>query len=269
MNRSAWKTWSAAFLSVVLILFPGLSLPAQQGACATQTGPKMPDLIVDANLLRSQIFLSTENYGGSTCTVQEGCVSGPGKHLLLRFNGSTANIGKTDLVIGDPAACGTLFVFDQCHQHYHFKDFATYRVWTQAAYQTWVASRDLTQPVSVGINAQLLDMATANGQLVSVRKQGFCLTDDGAFLPTAGPAFFQNCFNNQGISVGWEDIYAPQIPCQFIEIDSLTDGTYVLEMHVNPEHVLPESNYVNNTAAVTFQFTTKQGNSGPTIQVLP
>src|SRR5260370_16936028 len=122
MNRSGWKTWSAAFLSVVLILFPGLSLPAQQGACATQTGPKMPDLIVDAALLRSQIFLSTENYGGSTCTVQEGCVSGPGKHLLLRFNGTTANIAKPHLVIVDPASFETLFVFYQFHHPYPFHD---------------------------------------------------------------------------------------------------------------------------------------------------
>ncbi|HXJ06328.1 MAG TPA: lysyl oxidase family protein [Candidatus Acidoferrum sp.] len=269
MNRSAWKTWGAAFLSVILISFPGAPLRSQQGACATQTGPNMPDLIVDGNLLRTQIFLSTETYGASTCTVREGCVSGPGKHLLLRFNGSTANIGKADLVIGDPGSCSTLFVFDECHQHYHFKDFAVYRVWTQAAYQTWVASRDLTQPASVGINAQLLDMAIANGQLVSVHKQGFCLTDDGAFLPTAGPAVFQNCFNNQGISVGWEDIYSPQLPCQFAQIDNLTDGTYVLEMHVNPEHVLPESDYTNNASAVTFQFSSKRGNTGPTIQVLP
>lgn len=83
----------------MLISFPGFPLLAQQGACAAQIGPKMPDLIVDANLLRSQMFLSTENCGGSTCTVLEGCVSGPGKHLLLRLNGSTANIGKADLVI--------------------------------------------------------------------------------------------------------------------------------------------------------------------------
>src|SRR5260370_2752641 len=269
MRISGLKICIVALLAVLLSSPLGSPVRAQQGTCATQIGPKMPDLIVDQAVLAAQMFVTEETFGGSTCTVKEGCVTSPGKHLLLRFNGSTANVGKADLVIGNHAACGALFVFDQCHQHYHFKDFATYRVWTQAAYQTWVASRDLTQPVSVGINAQLLDMAIANGQLVSVRKQGFCLTDDGAFLPTAGPAFFQNCFNNQGISVGWEDIYAPQIPCQFIEIDSLTDGTYVLEMHVNPEHVLPESNYVNNTAAVTFQFTTKQGNSGPTIQVLP
>lgn len=269
MNRSERKTWCAAFISILLVSLPGTPLRSQQGPCAVQTGPKMPDLIVDAALLRSQIFLSTENYGGSTCTVQEGCVSGPGRHLLLRFNGSTANIGKADLVIGDPGSCGTLFVFDQCHQHYHFKDFASYRIWTLSAYQIWVASRDLTQPASVGINAQLLDMAAANGQLVATRKQGFCMSDDGAFLPTAGSAVYQNCDNNQGLSVGWEDQYAPQIPCQFVQVDDLTDGTYVLEMHVNPEHLIPESNFANNTAAVTFQFAAKHGNSGPTVQVLP
>src|SRR6266849_977760 len=124
MKRSGRKRWCVALLSALLLSVPGTPLRAQPGPCAPQIGHKMPELIVDETLLKSQIFLSTENYGGNTCTVQEGCVSGPGKHLLLRFNGSTANIGKADLVIGNPASCGNLFIFDDCHQHYHFQQFA-------------------------------------------------------------------------------------------------------------------------------------------------
>lgn len=268
MKFSASKFFVVAIL-VAVLCSPIISrVKAQQAACATQTGPHQPDLIVDQTLLGSQIFLSQENFPGSSCRVKDGCVTSPGNHLLLRFNGSTANVGKAALVIGDPASCSSLFYLDACENEYHFSGFADYRVWTLAGYQNWVANRDLTIPVSSGINAQLISAAILQGQLITARKQGFCMVDTTPYSSNAGPAFFQNCDNNQGLSVGWEDQYPPQLPCQFVQIDSLVNGTYVLEMHVNPELILPESDYTNNTGAVMFQFTAKHGNSGPSIQVL-
>ena len=258
-----------ALLVILLLTTPmGSPVRAQQGTCATQIGPKMPDLIVDQLVMGAQMFLTEETFGNSTCTVKEGCVTSPGKHLLLRFNGSIANVGKADLVIGNPGSCGNLFTFDDCHQHYHFQRFADYRVWTLDGYNTWVANRDLTISADAGINAQLISLALSRGQLKTTRKQGFCITDDVPYLSTAGPATYQNCDTTQGLSVGWEDQYPPQIPCQFAQIDGLVDGAYVLEMHVNPELALPESDYTNNTGAVRFQFTAKHGNSGPSIQIM-
>ena len=269
MRISGLKICIVALLAVLLSSPLESPVLAQQGACATQIGPHKPDLIVDQAVLASQMFVTEETFGGSTCTVKEGCVTSPGKHLLLRFNGSTANVGKADLVIGNPGSCGNLFIFDDCHQHYHFQQFAVYRVWTLDGYDTWVANRDLTISADAGINAQLIALALSSGELTSTRKQGFCITDDVRYLSTAGPATYQNCDTTQGLSVGWEDQYPPQIPCQFAQIDGLVDGMYVLEMHVNPELILPESDYTNNTGAVMFQFTAKHGNTGPSIQVLP
>src|SRR6266849_412806 len=268
MKISVLKVFPVALLVVVLCPPIGSPVRAQQTACATQVGPHKPDLIVDQALLRSQIFLTEENFGGSTCTVRENCVTSPGKHQLVRFNASVANIGKTALVIGNPASCGNLFIFDECHQHFHFRNFADYRMWTVSAYQTWVASRDLTQPTNVGMNATLLDMAKQNGQLLVTRKQGFCMTDDAPFLSNAVPAVYQNCDNNQGLSVGWEDQYPPQIPCQFLQIDDLAEGDYFLEVHSNPDQLLPESDYTNNTATVKVHFTPKHGSSAASIQVI-
>ncbi len=268
MKISGLKVFIFAMLFVVLCPPIGSPVRAQQGSCATQIGPKMPDLIVDQVVMGAQMFLTEETFGNSTCTVKEGCVTSPGKHLLLRFNGSIANVGKADLVIGNPGSCGNLFIFDDCHQHYHFQRFADYRVWTLDGYNTWVANRDLTISADAGINAQLIALAVSRGQLKTTRKQGFCITDDVPYLSTAGPATYQTCDTTQGLSVGWEDQYPPQIPCQFAQIDGLVDGTYVLEMHVNPELVLPESDYANNTGAVRFQFTAKHGNTGPSIQIV-
>src|SRR5258708_13930818 len=173
MKVSALKVCIFAMLVVLLSSPVGSPVRAQQGSCATQIGPKMPDLIVDQAVLGAQMFVTEETFGGSTCTVKEGCVTSPGKHLLLRVNGSTANVGKADLVIGNPGSCGNLFIFDDCHQHYHFQQFAVYRVWTLDGYDTWVANRDLTISADAGINAQLIALALSSGELMSTRKQGF------------------------------------------------------------------------------------------------
>ena len=268
MKLSAVRMCIVAILVAVFCYPADSPVRAQQGACATQIGPKKPDLIVDQKLLRSQIFLATEKVPKGSCTIMEGCVTTPGKHLVLRFNGSTANIGEADLVIGNPPNCGSLLHYDACHQHYHFTQFTDYRIWTSAGYDEWVAHRDLTIPANTGINDQLITSAQSKGLLITKRKQGFCLADDSQYLPTAGPAVYRNCETSEGLSIGWEVQYPPQIPCQFIQIDGLVAGIYVLEMHVNPELVLPESDYTNNTGAVKFQFTPKRGNRKPTIQVI-
>ena len=258
-----------ALLVLAITFLCGTPAWAQLGPCATQIGPKLPDLIVDENLLKTQIFLSEETFGASTCTVKEGCVASSGKHVLLRFMSSTPNIGKADLFIGNPSECiGTLFHFSECHQHLHFKEYADYRLWTPEGYRKWVAGRDLTIPTNTGINALLLGMARTNGELVVGRKQGFCMVDIARYFSNAGPPFYLSCTNNQGVSVGWADVYGPQLACQFVQIDNLAEGTYVLEDHVNPEHLLPESDYTNNSSAVTFYFKPKQGKTGPTIEII-
>src|SRR5260370_7023389 len=243
MRISGLKICIVALLAVLLSYPLGAAVRAQQGTCATQIGPKRPALIVDQAVLAAQMFVTEETFGGSTCTVKEGCVTSPGKHLLLRFNGSTANVGKADLVIGNPGSCGNLFVFDDCHQHYHFKEFAVYRVWTLNGYNTWVANRDLTISADAGINAQLITLALSSGELMSTRKQGFCITDDVRYLSTPVPPTYHNCDTPQGLSVDCEDQYPPQIPCQFAQIDCLVYGTYLLEMHVNPTLMFSDSVY--------------------------
>ena len=261
--------WKFAFFVVAAIFVAGRPVRAQLGTCATQIGPHLPDLIVDQNLLKSQIFLTEETFNRNSCTVQEGCVTSPGKHLLLRFMSSTPNIGKADLFVGNPADCiGTLFHFSECHQHLHFKEYADYRLWTPEGYRKWVAGRDLTIPTNTGINALLLQMAGANGELVVGRKQGFCLIDVVRYSSKAGPPVYQSCSDNQGVSVGWADQYGPQLACQFIQIDNLPEGAYVLEDHVNPEQLFPESDYTNNSSAVAFYFTPRHGKTGPTIQII-
>ncbi|HKY28733.1 MAG TPA: lysyl oxidase family protein [Pyrinomonadaceae bacterium] len=257
---------------VVFISLSAGTAMAQLGACAVPTGPLRPDLIVDGNLLRAMMFVSEETFGPDSCTVAEGCVTAPGTHLVLRFMSSTPNIGQTDLFIGDPNQCiGSLFRFSECHQHLHFQEYADYRLWTVAGYQKWVAGRDLTKPSTSGKNAKLLADARANGELIIGRKQGFCIIDVQPFQfgnVEPGPPRYQSCGTNQGLKVGWADQYHPLLGCQFIQVTGVREGDYVLEDHVNPEHLFPESDFTNNASAVKIHFRPKQGRSGPSVEVI-
>lgn len=265
-----WNRKKTALLALSLAMSASF-VSAQLGPCAVPIGPNLPDLIVDQGLMKAQIYLTEESFSPNGCTVREGCVSAPGEHLLLRFMSSTPNIGKADLFVGDPTLClASLFQFSECHQHLHFREYADYRLWTLAGYQKWVAKRDLGQPTDSGRNASLLDAAAKNGELVVGRKQGFCVIDVAPFQfgdVEPGPAVYRSCGSNQGIKVGWADQYVPLLACQFIEMDSVPEGFYVLEDHVNPEQLLPESDYTNNSSAVQFYFKPKQGRFGPVIEI--
>src|SRR5437868_15534704 len=76
---------------------------------SAQLGPQLPDLIMDSQLLASQVFVSEEQFSPKSCTVVEGVVTKPGKQVVLRFNSSTPNVGTADLYIGDPAQHPELF----------------------------------------------------------------------------------------------------------------------------------------------------------------
>jgi hypothetical protein len=263
-------------LALVLVGVSGVSasaVKAQVGACAVQFGPMKPDLIVDPEPLRSEIYLSEEHFSGNDCALDENCVTKPGNHLLLRFTTSTPNIGQAALTIGDPAGCvDTLFFeFSACHQHYHYHGYTAYRVWTEAGYQNWIASRNLALPANAGVNQALLDAAVASGDLMVGRKQGFCLEDSRPY-PINGtapaPAVYQSCMTNQGLSVGWADVYSAELPCQYVQITGIQEGTYVLENQVNPDQVFPESDYTNNTAAVRLYIRPHHGNVPALLQIL-
>lgn len=257
-------------LSLCLMLSPVAW--GQLGPCATQIGPLLPDLIVNADKMKAQMFVTEETYSALSCTFIEGCITRSGTHLLLRFTSNTPNIGQTDLVIGNPNDClGDLFRFSECHQHLHFQEYADYRLWTLEGFEKWVAGRDMSKPSNEGRNARLLDQARKRGELVVGRKQGFCIID---LLPfnfegsTPPPPKYVSCSSNQGLSVGYADEYHHSLGCQFIQMTDVPEGDYVLEDHVNPEHLFAESDFTNNSGAVKFHYTPKQGRSGPSIVIL-
>ena len=261
-----------AIVSAVLML-PGIGT-AQTGQCAAViSGNPLPDLIVDPLRLKQDVIVTNEKFPATDCAVVEGCVSSKGNHQLLRFTSSTPNIGGGDLVIGNPLQCPNLFQQSQCHHHLHFKQYADYRLWTDAGYQKWAAARDLTQPTNTGVNATLLAQALQNGELIVGRKQGFCIIDTDKYLPGAPDTRkYTLCgtdvlSGNQGLQVGWADTYVQELDCQYIEIDRLKAAIYVLEVQTNAEQALPESDYTNNSSTFRFEFIPRHGKTPP--QTIP
>ena len=265
MKSLRLKSLAAA---VALLAVPIVAL-ADTGPCATNTGGALPDLIVNASKLAQYLSVGDEKFDPKMCAVQEKFVSGPGLHTLLRFTSSTPNIGAGALVVGNPASCPALFEASSCHGHLHLKQYADYRLWTPGGYDTWLALRDLSQPANVGVNAAALAQALKDRSLVVGAKMGFCMIDTDPYSPGANPVpRFTSCLSNQGVSAGWADSYNASLDGQYVQIDGLRTGEYVLEVHVNATHLLPESDYRNNSTAVRVRYTAARGRQPPTIEAL-
>ena len=124
------------------------------------------------------------------------------------------------------ALAGT-FTYHPEHAHIHFDEFAEFRL------------REVLPDGSIGD-------VVASGDKVS-----FCLLDVERYDAT-GPSARQylTCGQVQGISVGWADVYDSGLPGQSIDISGIADGTYFLEVAVDPSDLLVEFDETNNAAGI-------------------
>jgi len=185
---------------------------------AARAQSALPDLTIDAARLESSAVVKTHVFKPTDCALVEKCVDAPGKRKLLRFDVATPNIGAADLVLGDPTQ-SPLFVYSPCHRHYHFNGYALYELYDDTG-----------------------------AKILTGRKQAFCLEDFSRYSPNAGPAKFTCSF--QGISVGWQDVYGSYLDCQWLDITDVRPGNYVLQVTINADGILAESDYSNNIATV-------------------
>lgn len=230
-------------LATVALLF--LALAPARGAfvgCFDSAG--CPDLVVSRASMAP--VLTREQFGADDCAVQEGMVE-PGTRTLVRFNFETPNVGPGDLVVGAVADHPEWFVWSPCHAHFHFVEYADYRLWTTEAWEAWDAHRaaNPSQTAREAIAATGLAFAAGN-------KAGFCVIDVAPH-PEAGAVGlpkYLDCELNQGISVGWADVYGFGLDGQWVDATGLPHGVYVLEAEVNAERLYVETDYANNRAWV-------------------
>ena len=131
--------------------------------------------------------------------------------------------------LDDESVTGVLsgcMVFHATHGHWHFEEFAAYRLRSEATGAA-VSSSD---------------------------KVSFCVEDLEALRrPILGQpreSYYDFCgaSHPQGISVGWADVYDSSLPGQFVPLRGVSDGVYCLEIATDPSNRLRESNDFNNVA---------------------
>ena len=155
----------------------------------------LPDLIVDSKATQNNWLIRVEDFPADFCSVQEGGVT-PGTHTVVRFTVTTPNVGDADVFVGsplehmDPNGDGSfddadgLFQFASCHNHFHFQNYATYRLLDESG-KEWKAA-----------------------------KAGFCMLDTDPYNVRNGDGTwtYRSCGSTthagfQGISAGWADTY--------------------------------------------------------------
>jgi hypothetical protein len=114
---------------------------------------------------------------------------------------------------------------------------------------------------------------------VEDRKSGFCLGDRyqvAGVLPARAPkpVFTSRCGLErpgllgirEGISVGYGDDYAANLEGQWLPLDGLKAGRYLLVHRVNADRRLRETSYANNAASLLLRLRWRGG--GPFIDIL-
>jgi len=231
-------------VALLAVLVPALNPRGQATIpCVQQVAgvTLCPDLIVDPAKLNVQ-SVTHESFTSTSCDVVEGMTQ-PGARTLLRFYQSTPNFGTGDLVVGNPSQHPEWFYYAPCHHHYHFREYADYRLWKPDQFATWkqlkIANPDVLSRDLLAAHPELRPIAGNKG--------GFCVIDIFPYAPVTHPTgAYRSCSTNQGISVGWADEYVPNLDGQFIDVTGVPSGAYVLESEVNAERLYVESNYVNN-----------------------
>src|SRR6185436_166208 len=181
-----------------------------------QASVALPDLVIFGSAVNP--YITTQTFAQNSCAVVEGLIA-PGVRKVIRFDTQTANQGNADLVFGNPAN-NPLFVYANCHAHYHFQNYMSYR------------------------------LRNSSGQIAAVGlKVGFCVLDVFRWS-SSGPNRAKYDCNNQGIQQGWGDLYDSTLDGQWIDITGLPDGNYTMEMEANPMGIIQESNYGNNISTV-------------------
>lgn len=189
--------------------------------------PYAPDFVVNEDVLNSSLLFSNmEN--ANPCTVEEGCMRGLGTRYLIEFTTYIANIGDADYYIGKPpldiTEPTTQFVWDPCHNHWHYLGYAEYILFNSAG-----------QRIPIGAKA------------------GFCVLD---LVCDPGITAKYKC-NNMGITAGCGDVYEVGLPCQWIDITGIPADDYTMVVRVNwdksPDKIgRVEKRYDNNWAQACF-----------------
>jgi hypothetical protein len=192
-------------------------------------------------------------------------------YLLLRFDGYIHNVGAGPLEIrGSNPVNGTMSVTGQRiyrddstlyddrsrhpqlyfensdnHNHWHLKGAARFSLWNEAG------TAEVAAGAKIGFCLQDVERVDGFGpasRVYSSAATEYCKEGQ----PNAASVF-------EGISPGWQDVYAARLPFQWVNVTDMTPGRYRIAEQVDPDDFVRESNEQNNGPTLAGEVVTVPG----------
>ncbi|MFN2589044.1 MAG: lysyl oxidase family protein [Actinomycetota bacterium] len=256
--RRALASCCLALLVVGGLVAPGGAKSLRARALLPNLAPLPPSTFVGPFTGRLDSF----GYAYPAPFVVDGCLPDEmvrrGAARCLRYDTAAANQGRGPLEIAyrvEPPETNAYQVihradgttvdrfavaseFHPTHAHFHFESFYVTSLWKHSG-----GNRVGSRPVTSGSKSGFCPEDSGGGDGEGTYG---CLTDYR--MGPTGPE------QVVGISAGWYDTYRVHLPDQYLEITGVPDGTYLLEVELDPDDNVRESNERDNVVCVLVRL---------------